>query len=113
MSDIGAMDPGWWHSWHFCCRMGATSLVNVGPWATAMSGVIAVTTSTARILSIGTPEGASSEWRQQAISTSTSTSTSNQYQYEQPATSNQQPTLLHLNPHKSISPAALRMPRTG
>ena len=23
------MDPGWWQSWHFCWRIGATSLANV------------------------------------------------------------------------------------
>src|SRR5512146_3016071 len=28
-SDIGAIEPGWWHSWHFCCRMGAMSLAYV------------------------------------------------------------------------------------
>jgi hypothetical protein len=24
-SDIGAIEPGWWHSWHFAWRIGATS----------------------------------------------------------------------------------------
>src|SRR5215472_4152598 len=28
-SDIGAIDPEWWHSWHFSCKIGATSLANV------------------------------------------------------------------------------------
>ena len=28
-SDIGAIEPGWWHSWHFCWRMGAMSLAYV------------------------------------------------------------------------------------
>src|SRR6266446_9008133 len=29
MSDIGAMDPGWWQFWHERWRIGATSLVKV------------------------------------------------------------------------------------
>src|SRR5437899_1516828 len=28
MSDIGAIEFGWWHAWHFDCRIGATSFVN-------------------------------------------------------------------------------------
>ncbi len=29
MSDIGAIDPGWWHSWHFAWKIGATSFEKV------------------------------------------------------------------------------------
>jgi hypothetical protein len=29
MSDIGAIELGWWHSWHFCWKIGATFLENV------------------------------------------------------------------------------------
>src|SRR6266852_4414981 len=29
MRDIGAIEFGWWHSWHFTCKMGATSFENV------------------------------------------------------------------------------------
>src|SRR3977135_917865 len=29
MRDIGAIEFGWWHSWHFTCRIGATSFENV------------------------------------------------------------------------------------
>jgi len=30
MSDIGAIDPLRWQSWHFSCKIGAISLANVG-----------------------------------------------------------------------------------
>jgi hypothetical protein len=40
MNDIGAMAPGRWHSWQFCCRIGSTSLLKVGAaGAAAESGV--------------------------------------------------------------------------
>src|SRR6185295_5754891 len=29
ISDIGAIDPGWWHSWHFAWKIGATSFEKV------------------------------------------------------------------------------------
>src|SRR6266851_10110196 len=29
MRDIGAIEFGWWHSWHFTCKIGATSFENV------------------------------------------------------------------------------------
>src|SRR4051794_20077137 len=29
MSDIGAIEFGWWHDWHLAWNIGATSLVNV------------------------------------------------------------------------------------
>src|SRR5688572_29957430 len=35
-SDIGAIEPGRWHVWHFVWKIGATSFVNVGAcWAKA------------------------------------------------------------------------------
>jgi hypothetical protein len=33
MSDIGAIEPGMWHTWHLFCRMGATSLDHTGTGA--------------------------------------------------------------------------------
>ena len=30
MSDIGAIDAGWWQIWQFCWMIGATSFANVG-----------------------------------------------------------------------------------
>src|SRR6185503_13957555 len=40
MSDIGAIDPGWWHSWHFAWKIGATSFEKVTglPASAAMAG---------------------------------------------------------------------------
>jgi hypothetical protein len=30
MSDIGAIELGWWHDWHLSWKIGATSFVKVG-----------------------------------------------------------------------------------
>ena len=40
MSDIGAIESGWWHYWHFAWKIGATSFENVtlpGPAARTQS----------------------------------------------------------------------------
>src|SRR4029079_19191606 len=41
MSGIGTIEAGWWHTWHFCWRIGATSFVKVtglGPTAGLAAG---------------------------------------------------------------------------
>src|SRR5438132_11649004 len=45
MRDIGAMLSGWWHDSHFCWKIGATSLVNVGVFgaSAAVAGSAAAT----------------------------------------------------------------------
>src|SRR5437016_1464119 len=34
-SDIGAIESGRWHDWHFCWKIGATSRANVGAFGGA------------------------------------------------------------------------------
>ncbi len=46
MSDIGPMAPGWWQTWQFSCRMGATSLVKVTSGAASALGPFACCAAT-------------------------------------------------------------------
>ena len=45
MSDIGAIEPGSWHDWHFAWRIGATSRVIVtdGPIQVSLPTVTSLT----------------------------------------------------------------------
>src|SRR5882724_13134881 len=38
---MGATSPGRWHSWHFFCRTGRTSLLNVTPLVAAIAAAAA------------------------------------------------------------------------
>src|SRR4051794_31514369 len=43
MSDIGAIEFGWWHPWHLAWKIGATSLENVTGVSAARTGAAAAT----------------------------------------------------------------------
>src|SRR5438128_6100138 len=48
--DIGAIDPGWWHAWHFSWRIGATSFENVsGFGVSAAAARLPDSANTARV----------------------------------------------------------------
>src|SRR5262245_6162855 len=54
MSDIGAMLFGRWHASHFCWKIGAMSLVNVGVLPSAAPAGIAATSTALQASAIDT-----------------------------------------------------------
>ena len=49
VSDIGPIAPGWWHCWQFFWRIGATSLVKVGPAAAPSAALAACWATTGEL----------------------------------------------------------------
>src|SRR6516225_5968986 len=53
MSDIGAIEPGSWHDWHFAWKIGATSFENVSVFkAPVWANTLGLPTSNAPAASI-------------------------------------------------------------